>query len=182
MIFRRLSLSGVYEVQIEPREDARGLFARFFCEKEFAAHDLNTHWAQMNISVSNKTGTLRGLHFQRPPHCEVKLVRALRGQVLDVIVDLRAGSPDFGRHVSVILDARLRNAIYIPKGFAHGFQSLTDDVELQYFHSVPYAPGSEGGVQALDPKLGIVWPVPITQLSPRDMDLPPLEEVAPIRL
>ena len=180
MIFRPLSISGAFEVLPEPRADARGLFARIFCEEEFAAQGLNTHWAQMNVSVTAGAGTLRGLHFQRAPHAEVKLVRAVRGRVHDVIVDLRSGSATYGAHVSAVLDAELRNALYVPAGFAHGFQTLTDEVEMIYAHSTAYAPGSEGGVQALDPALGIDWPLPLAQRSTRDEALPPLSEVAPL--
>lgn len=180
MIFTELSIPGVYTIAVEPRQDARGTFARVFCADEFGALGLNTHWAQMNVSVTQETGTLRGMHFQRPPHSEVKVVRATRGEVHDVIVDLRAGSPTFGRHLAVRLSATQRNAIYIPQGVAHGFQTLTDDSELFYMHSTPYTPGAEGGVQALDPALGINWPLPVTLRSPRDETLPPLSEIAPL--
>lgn len=180
MIFRELDLPGAFEVLPEPREDARGCFARIFCAEEFGASDLATTWVQMNLSVTRGAGALRGLHFQRAPHAEVKLIRAVRGRVYDVIVDLRNGSPSFGRHASVLLDADLRNAIYVPEGLAHGFQTLTDEAEMIYAHSAAYAPGFEGGVQALDPALGIDWPLPVTQRSPRDEGLPALSEVAPL--
>lgn len=180
MKFNPLPLSGTYEITIEPHGDARGIFARIFCEKEFMAYGLNTGWAQMNISFSTYAGTMRGLHFQRPPHAEAKLVRALRGRAFDVILDLRRGSPSFGRHASVILDSAVRNAVYVPAGFAHGFQTLTDDCELQYFHSGTYQPEAEGGVQALDPSLAIGWPLPTTHRSPRDEALPTLREIVPL--
>lgn len=180
MIFRALELPGAFEVLPETRGDARGSFERIFCAEEFAARGLATAWVQMNLSVTRGAGALRGMHFQRPPHAEVKLIRAIRGRVHDVIVDLRAGSPSFGRHVAVVLDADLRNAVYVPEGFAHGFQSLTDEVEMIYAHSAAYAPGFEGGVQALDPALGIDWPLPVTQRSPRDEGLPGVREVAPL--
>ncbi len=177
MIFRDLALPGTFEVLPETRGDARGSFERIFCADEFGSRGLATHWVQMNLSVTRGAGTLRGMHFQRPPHAEVKLIRAIRGRVHDVIVDLRAGSPTFGRHVAVVLDADLRNAVYVPEGFAHGFQSLTDEVEMIYAHSAAYAPDAEGGLQALDPALGIDWPRPVTQRSPRDEGLPGLGEV-----
>lgn len=180
MIFSPLALDGAFEIQIEPRGDARGLFARIFCEEEFARHKLNTSWAQMNISISAKAGTVRGLHFQRSPHAEVKLVRALRGRVFDIIVDLRAGSSGYGQHAVVTLDAEQRNAIYIPEGFAHGFQALTDNCELQYFHSAAYAPQAESGIQALDPALKINWPLPVSVRSGRDEALARLEETNPL--
>lgn len=180
MIFTPLPLSGAFEVTVEPRGDSRGMFARVFCEAEFSAQRLNTAWPQMNVSVSARAGTVRGLHFQRPPHAEVKLVRALRGRVEDVLLDLRADSPSFGRHVRLTLDAETRNAAYVPEGFAHGFQALMDGCEVQYLCSAPYTPDAEGGVQALDPDLGIAWPLPATVRSARDERLPPLKEVAPL--
>ena len=182
MIFREFDIPGALEVLPEARGDARGSFERIFCAEEFRARGLATRWVQMNLSVTRGAGTLRGMHFQRPPHAEVKLIRAIRGRVHDVIVDLRAGSPSFGRHVAVVLDADLRNAVYVPEGFAHGFQTLTDEVEMIYAHSAAYAPDAEGGVQALDPALGIDWPRPVTQRSPRDEGLPGLGEVVALNL
>lgn len=180
MIFRELDLPGAFEVLPEPRGDARGSFARIFCAEEFAAHGLNTTWVQMNLSVTRDAGTMRGLHFQRAPNAEAKLIRAIRGRVHDVLLDLRQGSAGFGKHVAVVLDAEQRNAVYVPQGFAHGFQTLTDDVEMTYAHSAFYAPQAEGGIQALDPALGIEWPLPVTQRSPRDEALPNLAEVQPL--
>lgn len=180
MIFKPLSLDGAYEVLLEPRGDARGFFSRIYCDDEFAAVGLNTRWVQMNISLTRGAGSLRGLHFQRGDAAEVKLVRCLKGRVHDVIVDLREGSGNFGQHVAVVLDAETRNAIYIPKGFAHGFQTLEDEAELQYFHSVAYSPAHEGGVNLMDPDLAIDWPLPAAQLSPRDQKLPPLSDVDPL--
>lgn len=178
MKFTPLALSGAYEVTLAKHGDARGFFARIFCEEEFAQAGLNTRWVQMNMSHSTAKGTVRGLHFQRDPMAEVKLVRCLRGVVCDVIVDLRAGSKSYGRHCGVTLEATSGNAVYIPKGFAHGFQTLTPDAELQYFHSAPYAPGYEGGVNPLDPELAIDWPLPAVCVSDRDRDLPRLADVA----
>ncbi|MEP1329427.1 dTDP-4-dehydrorhamnose 3,5-epimerase family protein [Pseudophaeobacter sp.] len=180
MKFIPLALTGAYEVQLEPRRDARGLFARTYCAAEFAQHRLNTSWPQMNMSVSLGAGTVRGLHFQREPAAEIKLVRCLRGRALDVIVDLRSGSRTYGQHLALELCAETRNAIYIPKGFAHGFQTLEEEVELQYLHSTPYAPGHEGGISPTDPDLAIAWPLAIHQMSERDMALPPLSEVTPL--
>jgi len=180
MIFTELPLSGAYGIVPEKRGDARGFFARIFCEEEFGNLGLNTGWAQMNISHSAEAGTLRGLHFQRPPMAEVKLIRCMAGRVLDVILDLRHGSPTFGQHTSVTLDAATHNAIYVPEGFAHGFQTLVPGCELQYFHSVPHAPDHEGGVTPLDPRLGIDWPLPVARMSERDRALPKLTEVSPL--
>ncbi|MFT7595260.1 MAG: dTDP-4-dehydrorhamnose 3,5-epimerase [Paracoccaceae bacterium] len=176
MRFAPLSLAGAYEVTLERREDARGFFARIFCEQEFEQAGLNTRWVQMNMSHSNAKGTVRGMHFQRDPAAEVKLVRCLRGAVWDVIVDLRAGSDSYGKICTVTLEAASGNAIYIPKGFAHGFQTLTPDAELQYFHSAVYAPDCEGGISPFDPDLAIDWPLPAVSVSDRDRDLPALAE------
>lgn len=180
MIFRPLILPGAFEIQPEPRGDERGFFARIFCDREFADHGLNTRWAQINISFSRSAGTLRGLHFQRPPAAEVKLVRCLRGRALDVIVDLRANSETYGKHLMLELNPSSGNAIYVPKGFAHGFQTLEPDTELQYFHSDPYQPDLEGGVDPLDPALAIAWPRPPRNLSARDRALPPFDKLVPL--
>jgi dTDP-4-dehydrorhamnose 3,5-epimerase len=180
MIFRSLPLAGAFEVTLERHADSRGFFARFFCADAFSGHGLNTSWVQMNLSFSVEKGTLRGLHFQRPPMGEAKLVRCLRGLVLDVIVDLRAGSSTFGQHCTVELSEKTRNSIYVPVGFAHGFQTLTGGCELQYLHSVAYAPEAEGGVAPFDADLAIDWPLPAVQVSDRDLALPALKELAPL--
>jgi dTDP-4-dehydrorhamnose 3,5-epimerase len=180
MIFKPLSLDGAFEVLLEPRGDVRGFFSRFYCDEEFSGRGLNTHWAQMNLSYTRGIGALRGLHFQRGTAAEVKLVRCLRGRVYDVIVDLREGSRSFGHHVGVELDAERRNSIYIPEGFAHGFQTLEDEAELQYLHSRPYSPAQEGGVNFMDSHLAINWPLPPAQMSGRDKDLPVLKEISPL--
>ena len=180
MIFDQLPLQGAWEIRLERREDSRGFFARMYCENEFAEHGLNTSWVQMNVSMSRDVGTLRGLHFQREPAAEIKLVRCLRGRAFDVIVDLRAGSATFGQTCAVTLDQDELNAIYVPKGFAHGFQTLEPDTELQYLHSTIYAPGHEGGINAMDPGLAIDWPLPVSVMSDRDRCLPALQECAPL--
>lgn len=180
MIFNDLPLSGACEITLEKHRDDRGSFARMYCADAFAAHGLNTNWVQMNLSFNTASGTLRGLHFQREPAAEAKLVRATRGRALDVIVDLRQGSPGFGQHCQITLDADTGNAVYIPKGFAHGFQTLGEDCELLYFHSTPYRPGFEGGINPLDPDLGIGWPLPPVHMSPRDRALGPLQDCRPL--
>jgi len=180
MRFDELPLSGAWEVTLEKHVDERGFFARIYCSEEFAAQGLNTRWVQMNVSFNADIGTLRGLHFQREPAAEIKLVRCLGGRVLDVIVDLRAGSGSFGRSCAVILDGELGNAIYIPKGFAHGFQTLTPNAALQYAHSTAYRPGHEGGISALDPDLGLDWPLPPVNMSERDLALGPVNECDPL--
>lgn len=180
MKFREMPLPGAYEIILDKHVDERGFFARIYCDEEFAAQGLNTQWAQMNVSFNADEGTLRGLHFQREPAAEIKLVRCLGGRVLDVILDLRAGSESYGRHCTVTLDATLGNAIYIPTGFAHGFQTLTPNATLQYAHSTPYRPGYEGGINALDPDLGLEWPLPPVNMSGRDLALDSVTECDPL--
>ena len=180
MDYKKLAIPDVVLLTPKIYGDERGFFSRFYCEDEFTQHGLNTTWTQMNLSFTHEIGSLRGLHFQRGIAAEVKLVRCLRGRVYDVIVDLREGSNSFGRHVAVELAAERRNSIYIPKGFAHGFQTLEDEVELQYFHSERYAPGHEGGINVMDRDLAINWPLPPAQLSARDQNLPNLNEVTPL--
>ncbi|HAR52615.1 dTDP-4-dehydrorhamnose 3,5-epimerase [Roseovarius nubinhibens] len=182
MKFQPLSLDGAYRVTLEERGDARGFFARMFCEEEFAALGLATRWVQVNTSYSADKGTLRGFHFQRPPQAEAKLIRCLKGAIHDVIVDLRSGSPSFGQHVALQLDDRTRAMIYVPPGCAHGFQTLTKDCELLYFHSATYDPTHEGGLHHADPALDIQWPLPITQVSDRDQRFPYLQDLQPIEL
>lgn len=179
MNFTPLSIPGAHRIELDRKGDARGFFARLFCADEFAAHGLATHMTQMNTSYTAARGTVRGLHFQRPPKAEAKVVRCLRGAIFDVLLDLRPG-PTFGRHVSAELTEDNRSMLYIPEGCAHGFQTLTEDTELLYLHSERYAPEFEGGVHHADPALGIAWPLPPANLSPRDTCFPPLAEVAPL--
>jgi dTDP-4-dehydrorhamnose 3,5-epimerase len=180
MIFTPLALSGACQIDPEKREDERGFFARAMCVEEFASHGLVSTWVQANISSNIRAGTLRGMHFQRGPSAEAKLVRCIRGAILDVIVDLRAGSPDFGRWVAVELNAENRSALYVPPGFAHGFQTLEPDTELLYLHSAPFDAAREGGLNALDPRLGISWPLEIVGRSARDAALPALDDTEPL--
>ncbi len=180
MKFAELSLPGAFEITQERRTDARGYFARIYCDDEFSAQGLNTAWVQMNLSSSDSKGTLRGLHFQREPAAEVKLVRCIRGRVHDVIVDLRTDSATFGKYCSVTLESKVGNALYIPKGLAHGFQTLTDDCELLYAHSSAYKPGTEGGINALDPELAINWPLPPINMSGRDEALGSIKNCTPL--
>lgn len=180
MIFTGLPLPGAFRIDLDRREDDRGFFARLFCAREFAAHGLATVWVQANTSFSRAEGTLRGLHFQRPPMAEAKLVRCVRGAIFDVIVDLRAGSETFGRWTSLILDDESRAMVYVPPGFAHGFQTLAPDTELLYFHSEFHSPDHEGGLAHDDPRLGIPWPRAVTGLSPRDAGFPGLDRLEPM--
>lgn len=158
MIFREAELPGAYVLELERREDERGFFARAWCRDELAAHGLDARVAQANVSWNERRGTLRGLHFQRAPHAEVKLVRCTRGAVYDVIVDLRPGSPTYTRWLGVELSAENGRSLYVPEGFAHGYQTLVDGSETFYLVSEPYAPGAEGGVRWDDPAFGISWP------------------------
>jgi dTDP-4-dehydrorhamnose 3,5-epimerase len=172
MIFTETSLKDAFIVEPEPREDARGFFARTFCAREFAERGLVTQFVQCSVSSSRNRGTLRGLHYQQPPACEVKLVRCTAGALYDVIVDLRPGSPTYLRHVGVELTARNRKALYVPEMFAHGFQTLQEDTEVFYQISQYYEPERAAGVRFDDPKFAIQWPLPVTTLSEKDMNWP----------
>lgn len=172
MIFHRTTLADAWLIEPELRSDARGAFARTMCRDEFTAHGLIADFAQQNLSITVQAGTLRGMHFQREPAAEAKLIRCLRGAVHDVIVDLRAGSPSFMRHEAFELSAANGRQLYVPPGFAHGFQTLVNDVEMTYLISAPYTPSAEGGLRYDDPALGIAWPAPVTTLSERDQRWP----------
>jgi dTDP-4-dehydrorhamnose 3,5-epimerase len=170
-----LSLPGLQLVQFHPLGDARGSFTRLFCSRE-----LGSIWpgaiVQINHTQTATRGTVRGLHFQKPPHAERKLVTCLRGEVWDVVVDVRAGSPTFLKWHAETLSAANRRAMLIPEGFAHGFQTISDGVEMLYFTSAAYMPEAEGGLLPTDPILGIPWPSPITLISDRDQAHPLLEK------
>lgn len=172
MIVRETDLADARLIDIEPRGDERGMFARTFCSEEFAAAGLETVFVQQNTSVSRHRGTVRGMHYQRPPHAEAKLVRCVRGAICDVIVDMRRGSPTFLRHQAFELTAENRRQLFIPKGFAHGFQTLADDTEVNYLMSTAYAPGTEGGVRHDDPLLDIRWPLPVGVIADKDSGWP----------
>jgi dTDP-4-dehydrorhamnose 3,5-epimerase len=179
MIFTETTLKGAFVLDLEPREDNRGFFARMFCRREFEQHGLNPDILQANIAFSKKTGTLRGMHFQFPPAGETKLVRCTRGGILDIIVDLRPESPTYLQHVAVELTADNRRALYVPERFAHGYQVLADDTETSYHVGEYYTPGVEGGLLFSDPRLGLSWPLPVTEISTKDADWRPLSEVEP---
>lgn len=172
MIFRDTSLPGAFVVDVEPRSDSRGFFARSWCRQEFESHGLVTDFPQANLSVNPTRGTLRGLHYQRAPFEEVKLVRCTKGALYDVIVDLRPRSPTFRRWYAVELSADNHRALYVPKDFAHGFQTLTDNTEAQYMVSAYYQPGSEAGLRYDDPSLEIHWPLPVSKISDKDKEWP----------
>jgi dTDP-4-dehydrorhamnose 3,5-epimerase len=156
--FVPLELEGAYVIELEPYRDERGFFARTWCRDEFAEHGLTPVVAQCSTSHNERAGTLRGLHFQHPPHAEAKLVRCTRGAVFDVIVDLRLGSPSLARWLGVELNEERGNALYVPEGFAHGFQTLTDHADVLYTISAPYVPEAASGVRWDDPAFGIEWP------------------------
>lgn len=181
MKFTPLPIAGAVRVDIEKREDERGFFARTFCAREFADHGLETTWVQMNSSLTRRTGSVRGMHFQRPPKAEVKFIRCIKGAVFDVIVDLREGSLTYGRWHGTELTGDNRAMLYVPKGCAHGFQTLADDTELLYLHSEFYSPEHEGGLRFDDPDVGIGWPLPIAEISTKDRQHPLLGQVGSIR-
>jgi dTDP-4-dehydrorhamnose 3,5-epimerase len=181
MIFTELPLAGAFTIDIEPRHDPRGTFARVFCRREFAARGLKDVIAQANISINASRGLVRGLHFQWPPHAETKLVRCVRGALLDVIVDLRPESATFLQHLSVELRGGTHRSLYIPERFAHGYQVLEDDTELEYHVGEFYTPEAEGGLRHDDPALGIRWPLPPVHVSAKDARWPLLSEGADLR-
>jgi dTDP-4-dehydrorhamnose 3,5-epimerase len=158
MIFTETELPGAFVIDIEPHEDERGFFARVWCEREFEEHGLSTRIAQCNVAYNQAKWTLRGMHYQEAPHAEVKLVRCTRGSVYDVIVDLRPESPTFRHWIGVELTAENRRTLYVPEGFAHGYQTLEDGTETYYQVSKFYEPGAERGVRWDDPAFEISWP------------------------
>jgi dTDP-4-dehydrorhamnose 3,5-epimerase len=175
MIFRELRLSGALLIRPEKLSDDRGFFARTWCREEFRAHGLVNQFVQGSVSVNPVRGTLRGLHLQRPPHAETKLLRCTRGAVFDVIVDLRPDSPTFREWLAVELTADSYDMLYVPEGFAHGFQTLRPETEVDYLISPAYEPAAAAGVRFDDPLLGIEWPLPITRLSQKDCSWPLLQ-------
>jgi dTDP-4-dehydrorhamnose 3,5-epimerase len=175
MKFHDTPLHGARLIELEKRGDDRGFFARFFCEKEFGAAGLETRFVQINNSLSTIKGTLRGVHYQLPPSAEVKVVRAVKGALWDVIVDLRAGSPTYGRWFGAELNEDNRLMMYVPRGFGHGFVTLTPNVEAFYLDSAFYAPGAERGLRWNDPAIAIEWPVAPTEMSDKDRNWPDLD-------
>lgn len=172
MRFTETPLPGAWLLELERHEDDRGFFARTWCHDELARHGLDPRVSQCSVSRNHRRGTLRGLHLQIAPHAESKLVRCTAGRIFDVIVDLRPESATFKRWHGVELDAGEGNQLFVPEGFAHGFQTLEDDTEVYYMISVPYAPDFQRGYRYDDPAFGIEWPEPITVISERDHALP----------
>jgi dTDP-4-dehydrorhamnose 3,5-epimerase len=175
MIFRETKLAGAFMVDADRFEDERGVFARTFAKEEFEAHGLDARLAQSAVSYSKRKATLRGMHYQVEPFAQAKLVRCTRGAIHDVIIDLRPGSQTFRGWLAVRLIPDLQ-ALYIPAGFAHGFETLEDDSEIYYQMSAPYHPPSERGVLWNDPAFGIEWPLDPVVLSDRDKRFPPFSD------
>lgn len=172
MRFTKTELAGATIVDVDRYEDERGFFARVYCEREFEANGLPARMVQTNMSLTRKAGTLRGMHFQRAPHAEDKLVRCARGAIWDAIVDLRPDSPTWCRWIGVELSEANGRMLLVPKGFAHGFVTLTDDVVVTYQVSEFYTPAFEAGARHDDPAFGIEWPVTIRAMSAKDRNWP----------
>jgi dTDP-4-dehydrorhamnose 3,5-epimerase len=168
VIFTETDLPGAYVIDLERREDERGFFARAWCEDEFRDHGLSTRVVQCNVSFNRTRGTLRGMHFQQAPNAEAKLVRCTTGAIHDVIIDLRPESSTYMRWLGAELTGENRRMLYVPEGFAHGYQTLSDDTETFYQVSEFYAPQAEGGVRWDDPAFGIEWPLEVSLISEKD--------------
>jgi dTDP-4-dehydrorhamnose 3,5-epimerase len=172
MTFKETELKGAFVVGVKKIEDNRGFFARGWCRKELEAAGLNSNLAQINLAASRKKGTLRGMHFQRAPYEEAKLIRCTRGAIFDVIIDLRQGSPTFARWFGINLSADNLLMLYAPEGFAHGYQTLTDDAEIYYTTSAFYEASAARGVRYDDPAFNIEWPLPVSVISDADRNWP----------
>lgn len=177
MNFSETKLKGAFVIGLDILPDQRGFFARSFCTKEFEAHGLNPNLVQCNLSFNYKKGTLRGMHYQKPPFTETKLIRCIRGAIYDVIIDLRPESETYLSYIGVELSAENRRALYVPERFAHGFQSLTDESEVMYQMGEFHAPEYAFGLRYNDSALGIEWPLPVSEISQKDLSWPLLESV-----
>jgi len=175
MRFTETKLKGAWIVDIEAFTDDRGFFARGWCQNEFADHDMVSKVVQANISFNDTKGTLRGMHYQIAPHEETKFIRCIRGAIYDVIIDLRPGSDTYGQWVGVELTAESRTAFFVPRGFAHGFQTLADNTEVFYQVSEFYTPGAERGLRHDDPAFAIEWPEEVAVISEKDATWPDFE-------
>lgn len=169
MRFTETKLAGAFIVELDRLEDERGFFARAFCSNEFEEHGLVSQFVQANNGFSFRSGVLRGLHYQLPPAAEAKFIRCIQGAIWDVIIDMRPESPTYLQHVGVELSAANRRALYVPEMFAHGYLTLADESETFYLASAPYTPGSERGVRYDDPALAIEWPIPVAEISDKDL-------------
>ena len=172
MKFHPISLKDAYVIEPQPFQDKRGIFARIFCRKELEAINLTKNVVQINHSRTAKRATIRGIHYQRPPKAEIKIVKCIRGAVFDVIVDLRKKSPTLFRWHGELLSAENMKMIYVPEGFAHGFQTMEENTELLYLHTEFYSPEHEGGLRYDDPMLNISWPLETTEISQKDQEYP----------
>jgi dTDP-4-dehydrorhamnose 3,5-epimerase len=172
MRFLPTELKDASLIELEPAHDDRGFFARIFCVEEFAAAGLPTNYPQHSLSFSAQRGTLRGMHYQCAPHQEAKLVRCLNGAIWDVIIDIRPQSPTYKRWQGFELSGRNGRQLFIPEGFAHGFQTLSDDTEVSYLISAPYAPQAATGIRYDDPSFAIRWPLPVVVISAKDQNWP----------
>jgi dTDP-4-dehydrorhamnose 3,5-epimerase len=176
MNFESTGLNGSYVIDIFPVEDERGWFVRTFCKNEFNKIGHSKEWVQMNHSCTNEAGTIRGMHFQKQPFSEIKLIRCISGKIFDVIIDLRQNSETFLKWFGIELSAENKKMIYIPEGFAHGFQALTDNCQLIYHHSAFYTPGFEEGIKYDNKIINITWPLAVTNISERDQNHPLLDQ------
>jgi len=176
MIFTKTPLEGAFTIELEKREDDRGFFARTFCAHEFEEHGLETKIVQTNMSRTLKKGTIRGMHYQKTPHEETKLVRCTKGAVYDVIIDLRKNSPTYKKWFGAELSDTNYKMMFVPRGFAHGFVTLTDNVEVTYEVSAFYTPGVEAGIRFNDPAFNIKWPIEVTEYSEKDVSHPDYTE------
>jgi dTDP-4-dehydrorhamnose 3,5-epimerase len=175
MRFEQTKLCGAWLIEVEPAHDHRGFFARTFCVREYAERGLTTRFVQNSTSQSIAKGTLRGMHFQHAPHGEVKILSCLQGAIWDVIIDLRPGSPTYRQWQGFELTAQNRRQLYVPEGFAHGFQTLCDGTEVGYLISAFYAPEAADGLRYNDSAFGIDWPLPVTTISEKDLSWPDFE-------
>ncbi|MBL9144541.1 MAG: dTDP-4-dehydrorhamnose 3,5-epimerase [Verrucomicrobiaceae bacterium] len=176
MKFEPTQFDGVWLITLEPRGDERGYLMRTYCEPTFRAHGLTTHWPQCNETLTTRRGSIRGMHWQKAPHGEAKLVRCSQGRIWDVVVDVRQGASTFGQWQAFELDASRPQQLHIPPGFAHGFQTLSDHAVLHYQMGELYRPDGAAGCRWDDPALAIPWPLPVADLSARDAGLPLLAE------
>jgi len=175
MRFQKTSIAGVLLIDLEPRVDERGFFARSYCQEEFRAEGLDIDFVQENTSLSHKRGTLRGIHYQTAPHAEDKLASCFQGEIFDVAIDMRPSSSTYLKWQGFKLTAQNRKKLLIPKGIAHGFLTLTDETEVRYQVSSAYAPEAERGIRWDDPLIGIDWPIAPTTMSDKDANWPHLQ-------
>jgi dTDP-4-dehydrorhamnose 3,5-epimerase len=174
MRFNKTSINGVYLIDLDLFEDERGWFARTFCKNEFEKIGHQKEWVQINHSFTKNKGTVRGMHYQNPPNSEIKLVRCIAGKIFDVAVDLRKNSASFLKWFGTELSSANKKMLYIPQGCAHGFLSLSDEVEIIYHHTDFYTQSAEGGIHYSDPSLNIDWPIDVKHISERDKNFPEL--------